>query len=179
MRLFATFILSAMFFAASALPGSAQNASARTPLGPATIEASQSENGIRLNIAVAGAEPQVFDGVGEALVPLRAGNRSGPILVLDIDRDGIDEIFVRTSVRERGLLLVFRWDATTNGYAPVNFTEDTGAPKQYLLVHLSQPVTVNGNVVEANHDSNEGGRKRLRVFRYRWDGTGFAQSTDH
>lgn len=179
MRFFATFLLSATFFAAATLPGSAQEASARTPLGAAAISTGQSENGIRLSIAVAGAEPQVFDGIGEALVPLRAGNRSGPLLVLDIDRDGIDEVFVRTSVQQRGLLLVFRWDAGTNGYAPVSFTEDTGAPKQYLIVHLSQPVSVNGNVVEANHDSNEGGRKRLRVFRYRWNGTGFAQSTDH
>lgn len=179
MRFFALFLLSAMVFAVSATPGSAQETSARTPLGPATIEMSQSENGIRLNIAVAGAEPQVFDGVGEALVPLRAGNRSGPVLVLDIDRDGIDEIFVRTSVQQRGLLLVFRWNAAANAYAPVSFTEDTGAPKQYLIVHLSQPVTVNGNTVEANHDGNEGGRKRLRVFRYRWDGTGFAQTVDH
>lgn len=179
MRFLAIFVISAMAFVASAAPGGAQEASARTPLGPATIKTGQSENGIRLNIAVAGAEPQVFDGIGEALVPLRAGNRSGSILALDIDRDGIDEIFVRTSVRERGLLLVFRWDPAANGYAPVSFTEETGAPKQYLLVHLSQPVTVKGNTIEANHDSSEGGRKRLRVFRYRWDGAGFTQTTDH
>lgn len=179
MRLFASFVLSATLFAASALPGAAQEASARTPLGAAAITASQSDNGIRLSIAVAGAEPQVFDGVGEALVPLRTGNRSGPILVLDIDRDGIDEIFVRTSVQARGLVLVFRWDEGANGYAPVRFTEDAGAPKQYLVVHLSQAVTVNGNVIEANHDSHDGGRKRLRLFRYRWDGAAFVQTTDH
>jgi hypothetical protein len=158
---------------------SAQETVARTPQGAAAIEATQSENGIRLTISVAGGEPQVFDGVGEALVPLRAGNRTNAVIALDIDRDGVDEIFVRTSAQNRGVLIVFRWDAGAREYAPVTFAEDTGAPKPYLFVHLSQPVLVNGNTVEANHDSTDGGRKRLRVFRYRWNGTGFEQTTDH
>jgi hypothetical protein len=46
-------------------------------------------------------------------------------------------------------------------------------------VHLSQPVSVNGTTVEVNFDSTDGGRKRLRVFRYRWNGNGFEQTTDH
>ncbi len=179
MRFLAAFFLALTLGAAAGTPLAAQTISARTPLGPATIDATPSENGIRLTIAVAGSEPQVFDGVGEALVPLRAGNRSEPVLALDVDRDGIDEIFLRTSAQQRGVLLVFRWDSSANGYAPVSFTEDTGAPKQYLIVHLSQPVSVKGDSIEANHDSNEGGRKRLRVFRYKWTGAGFQQSTDH
>lgn len=158
---------------------SAQQIVARTSQGAAAVETEQSENGVRLSISLRGAEPQVFDGVGEALVPLRAGNRSSAVIAFDIDRDGIDEIFVRTTSQQRGVLIVFRWDAGSNEYAPVTFAEDTGAPKPYLLVHSSQPVSVNGNVVEANHDSNEGGRKRLRVFRYRWNGSGFEQTTDH
>jgi len=157
----------------------AQQIVARTPQGAAAIETTQNESGVRLTISVTGAEPQVFDGVGDGLVPLRAGNRSGAVIAFDIDRDGIDEIFVRTSTQQRGVLIVFRWDAGSNEYAPVTFAEDTGAPKPYLIVHLSQPVSVNGNVVEANHDSNDGGRKRLRVFRYRWNGSGFEQTTDN
>jgi hypothetical protein len=159
---------------------SAQQISARTPQGAALVETEQTEQGVRLTIAVAGAEPQIFDGVGDALVPLRAGNRSGPVIALDIDRDGVDEIFVRTSSQgQRGVLIVFRWDAGASQYAPVTFAEDTGSPKPYLIVHVTQSVSVNGNVVEANHDSTDGGRKRLRVFRYRWNGGGFEQTTDH
>jgi hypothetical protein len=158
---------------------SAQEIAARTPQGAALIATEQSENGVRLTITVADAEPQTFDGVGDGLVPLRAGNRSGAVLAFDIDRDGIDEIFVRTTAQQRGVLIVFRWNSTANEYAPVTFTEDTGTPKSYLIVHVSQPVSVNGTTIEANHDSTDGGRKRLRVFRYRWNGGGFEQTTDH
>ncbi len=180
MRLPAVLFLSALVSGLGLSSLTAQEITARTTRGMASVETAQSENGIRLTIAVSGAEPQVFDGVGDMLVPLRAGNRSAPILALDIDRDGIDEIFVRTSARgQRGVLIVFRWDAGANEYAPVTFAEDTGSPKPYLIVHLSQPVSVSGNVVEANHDSNDGGRQRLRVFRYRWNGNGFEQTTDH
>lgn len=160
-------------------PASAQQITARTPLGAAAIETMQTENGVQLSISVASAEPQVFDGVGDGLVPMRAGNRTGPVIAFDIDRDGIDEIFVRTSTKGRGVLIVFRWDTSANEYAPATFAEDTGSPKPYLLVHLSQPVSVNGTVVEANHDSVVGGRKRLRVFRYRWTGNGFQQTADN
>jgi hypothetical protein len=168
-----------LLFTASA--AHTQSLSARGPDGAAVaIETSQGEKGVQLTIAIGDGEPQVFDGIGDALVALRAGNRSGPVLAFDVDRDGIDEIFVRTSLQgQRGLLLVFRWDAAANQYAPVSFTQDTGAPKSYLFVHLSQPVSVNGNVIEANHDSADSGRMRLRVFRYRWNGQGFAQTTDH
>lgn len=172
-------LFSVLLTSAVASPASAQQLVARTPLGVATIETSQSENGIQLTIAIPGTEPQVFDGVGEALVPIRAGARSGPVLALDIDRDGIDEIFVRSSSQQRGVLIVFRWDATENHYLPVNFSEDAGAPKPYLLVHLSQPVLVNGTTIEANNDSVVGGRTRQRVLRYRWNGEGFEQATDH
>ena len=158
---------------------SAQQITARTPQGAVAVETEQSENGVRLTISLGNAAPQVFDGVGEALVPLRAGRQSGPVVAFDIDRDGIDEIFVRTSSQNRGVLIVFRWDIGTNEFAPVTFTEDTGAPKPYLFVHLSQPVSVNGNTIEANHDSVDNGRKRLRLFRYRWTGDGFEQTTDH
>ncbi len=158
---------------------SAQQIVARTPQGSAAVEATQTENGIQLSISLAGGEPQVFDGVGEALVPLRAGSRSAPVISFDIDRDGTDEIFVRTSSQQRGVLLVFRWDAGTNQYAPVTFREETGAPKPYLFVHVSQPVSLNGTTIEANHDSTDGGRKRLRVFRYRWTGNGFEETSDH
>lgn len=158
---------------------SAQEIAARTPQGAAAVVTEQSENGVRLTITVAGAEPQVFDGVGDALVPLRAGNRSGAVLALDIDRDGTDEIFIRTSAQQRGVLIVFRWDQAANEYVPVTFAEDTGAPKPYLIVHVSQPVSVKGSTVEANHDSTDGGRKRLRVFRYRWNGNSYEQTTDH
>jgi hypothetical protein len=178
MRRLIAFLSPALIFIAIT-SASAQQIVARTPQGAAAIETTQSENGVRLTISVSGAEPQLFDGVGDGLVPLRAGNRSGAVIAFDIDRDGIDEIFVRTSTQQRGVLIVFRWDAGSNEYAPVTFAEDTGAPKPYLIVHLSQPVSVNGNVVEANHDSNDGGRKRLRVFRYRWNGSGFEQTTDH
>lgn len=179
MRLTVACLLSALFLAALPPALAAQELTARTPRGIATIETAQGENGVRLTISAANAEPQIFDGVGDALVPLRAGNRSGPVLALDIDRDGVDELFVRTSRAQRGLLIVFRWDAAAGDYAPVTFSEDGGAPKPYLLVHLTQPVSVNGNVIEANHDSTDGGRKRLRVFRYRWNGSGFEQTTDH
>jgi hypothetical protein len=159
----------------------AQTLSARGPDGAAVmIEAGQGEKGVQLTIAIGDGEPQVFDGIGDALVPLRAGNRSSPVIAFDVDRDGIDEIFVRTSLQgQRGLLLVFRWSAAAGQYVPVSFTEDTGAPKSYLFVHLSQPVSVNGSVIEANHDSADSGRMRLRVFRYRWNGQGFAQTTDN
>lgn len=173
------FSLSSALLLMAATSASAQQIVARTPQGAAAVETTQSENGVRLTIAVTGAEPQIFDGVGEALVPLRAASRTSPVIALDIDRDGIDEIFIRTSAQQRGVLLVFRWDAAANEYAPVTFTEDTGAPKPYLIVHVTQPVSVNGNVVEANHDSNDNGRKRLRVFRYRWNGSGFEQTTDN
>jgi hypothetical protein len=179
MRLSVALLLSVLLAGAGSGPLAAQEIAARTPQGVAQIGAAPGENGIRLTIALAGAEPQLFDGIGEALVPLRAGNRSAQLLAIDIDRDGIDEIFVRTMQGQRGVLLVFRWDAGSNGYAPVTFTEDTGAPKPYLIVHQSQPVSVNGAIIEANHDSFEGGRKRLRVFRYRWNGAGFEQNTDH
>lgn len=164
-----------------AVPGAnAQTLSARGANGATVaVETGQSEKGVQLSITVGDSEPQLFDGVGDALVPLRAGNRSGPVVAFDIDRDGIDEIFVRSSSQQRGVLIVFRWDAAANEYAPVTFTEDTGAPKSYLFVHRSQPVLVSGNMIEANHDSSEGGRKRLRVFRYRWNGSGFEQTTDH
>jgi hypothetical protein len=179
MRRLAALLVSALLLIAAVSPASAQEIVARTPQGAAAIETMQSENGVRLTIAVTGAEPQVFDGVGEALVPMRAGNRSGPVIVLDIDRDGVDEIFVRSSAQQRGVLIVFRWDASSSQYAPVMFTEDAGAPKSYLFVHLSQPVSVSGTTVEVNFDSTDGGRKRLRVFRYRWNGNGFEQTTDH
>ncbi len=178
MRRLIGFLMPALLLAASSSL-SAQEATARTPQGAAAVSAEQSESGVRLTIAVSGAEPQVFDGVGDGLVPMRAGNRSAPVIAFDIDRDGIDEIFIRTSSQQRGVLIVFRWNAAANEYAPVTFAEDTGSPKPYLIVHLSQPVSVNGTTVEANHDSTDGGRKRLRVFRYRWNGNGFEQSTDH
>lgn len=178
MRLVA-FILPALLLIAATTSSPAQQIVARTPQGAANVETTQGETGVRLTIATAGGEPQIFDGVGEALVSLRAGNRSGPVVAFDIDRDGIDEIFVRTSAQQRGVLIVFRWDAAANEYAPVTFAEDTGSPKPYLFVHLSQAVTVNGTTVEANHDSVSAGRKRLRVFRYRWNGSGFEQTTDH
>jgi hypothetical protein len=176
-RLFALLIPALLVGAVSS--ASAQQVVARTPAGAATIETEQSENGVRLTIAVAGAQPQVFDGMGEALVPMRAGKRSGPVLAFDIDRDGIDEIFFRSSAQQRGVVIVFRWDASANQYVAATFTEDSSAPKTYLFVHLSQPVSVNGNTLEANFDSNDGGRKRLRVFRYRWSGNGFEQETSH
>lgn len=179
MRRLQAFFAAALLLGAAGASASAQQITARTPQGAAAVEASQSEAGVRLTITFGGAEPQIFDGVGDALVPLRAGNRSGPIIALDIDRDGIDEIFVRTSAQERGVLIVFRWDATSGQYAPVTFAESTGSPKSYLLVDLSQPVSVNGTTVEANHDAVVGGRKRLRVFRYRWTGSGFQETTDH
>jgi hypothetical protein len=179
MRHFSALLAFAFVLAATFSTASAQDVTARTPQGAAAVSVEQSENGVRLTITVAGAEPQVFDGVGDALVPLRAGNRSGAVLAIDIDRDGVDEIFIRTSSQQRGVLIVFRWDAGANEYAPVTFTEDTGGPKSYLIVHLSQPVSVSGTVVEANHDSTNGGKKRLRVFRYRWNGGGFEQTTDH
>jgi hypothetical protein len=178
MRRFIALLVPALVLIA-ATSASAQQVVARNPQGSATVETTQSENGVQLTISVGSAEPQVFDGVGDALVTLRAGNRTAPVIALDIDRDGVDEIFVRTSSQQRGVLIVFRWNAGANEYAPVTFTEDTGAPKPYLLVHLSQPVAVSGDIVEANHDSTDGGRKRLRVFRYRWNGNGFAQTTDH
>lgn len=180
MRRLASFVLPALLLVAAPAALSAQEISARTPRGAAAVETMQSENGVRVTISVAGTEPQIFDGVGDALVPLRAGNRSMPVIVLDIDRDGIDEIFIRTSTQgQRGVLIVLRWDAGANEYAPVTFSEDTGAPKPYLIVHLSQPVAIKGDVIEANHDSTDGGRKRLRQFRYRWDGSGFTQTTDN
>jgi hypothetical protein len=179
MRRLIALLVPAFVLIVAASSASAQQIVARTPQGAAAVETAQSENGIQLTIAVTGVEPQVFDGVGEALVPLRAGNRSGAVIAFDIDRDGIDEIFVRTSSQQRGVLIVFRWDAGTNQYVPVTFAEDTGSPKPYLIVHLSQPVSVNGTIVEANHDSSDGGRKRLRVFRYRWNGSGFEQTTDN
>jgi hypothetical protein len=159
-RLFALLIPALLVGAISS--AYAQQVVARTPAGAATIET-----------------PQVFDGMGEALVPMRAGNRSGPVLAFDIDRDGIDEIFFRSTSQQRGVVIVFRWDASANQYVAAAFTEDSGAPKTYLFVHLSQPVSVNGNTLEANFDSNDGGRKRLRVFRYRWTGNGFEQETSH
>ena len=179
MRRLIALLVSVFVLATAASSVSAQQIVARTPQGAATVETTQSENGVQLTISITGAEPQVFDGVGEALVPLRAGNRSGAVIAFDIDRDGIDEIFVRTSSQQRGVLIVFRWDAGANQYVPATFAEDTGSPKPYLIVHLSQPVSVNGTVVEANHDSSDGGRKRLRVFRYRWNGNGFEQTTDN
>lgn len=171
--------LSVLLFAASG--ANAQSLEARAVGGAAAIvEAGPSENGVKLTIAVAGREPQVFDGVGDALVPLRASGRSGPLLALDIDRDGIDEIFIRTSTQGRaGVLIVFRWDAASGAYAPVTFTEDTGGAKPYLMVDLSQPVSINGAVIEANHDKVDNGRTRYRVFRYRWNGNGFAASADN
>lgn len=178
MRLLSLIASTALFLMAASF-AQAQEISARTPNGQATVETTQTEGGVRLSISVAGTEPQVFDGVGDALVPLKAGPKTGPVVALDIDRDGVDEIFVRTSAQQRGVLIVFRWDAATNEYAPVNFAEDTGAPKPYLIVHATQPVSVNGGVVEVNFDSNDGGRKRLRVFRYRWNGAGFTQTTDN
>ena len=176
MRILLTLVLLLAAHAAGA-----QTLTARGANGAAVeIETGQSEKGVQLSISVAGGEPQLFDGIGDALVPLRAGNRSGPVIALDVDRDGIDEIFVRTSLQgQRGLLLVFRWNAAANQYVPVSFSEDTGTAKSYLFVHLSQPVLVNGNVIEANHDSSDGGRVRLRVFRYRWNGQGFAQTADN
>lgn len=175
-----TAFLSPLLLMIAVNAASAQQITARTPQGVAAIEATRSENGVQLTISVAGAEPQVFDGVGDALVPLRAGNRTAPLIALDIDRDGLDEIFVRTSAQgQRGVLIVFRWDTAANEYAPVSFTEDTGSPKPYLIVHFTQPVSINGNLIEANHDSSDGGRKRQRVFRYRWNGNGFTQTTDN
>lgn len=144
------------------------------------VETGQSEKGVILSISPAGFEPQVFDGVGDMLVPLRAGNQTGAVLALDIDRDGIDEIFVRSSQGgQQGVLIVFRWDGSAGQYVPVNFVEDIGTTRPYLMVHVSQPVSVNGITVEANHDKTDNGRTRLRVFRYRWDGNGFAQTTDN
>jgi hypothetical protein len=178
MHRFVVFAFSAFLLGTAADTLSAQEISARTPQGPASVQTEQTEQGVRLTIALAGAEPQVFDGVGDALVPLRAGNRTAPVIVLDIDGDGADEIFVRTSTQgQRGVLIVFRWNGAE--FAPVPFREDTGAQKSYLIVHLTQPVSVRGDTIEANHDSSDGGRKRLRVFRYRWNGDGFAQTTDH
>jgi len=159
----------------------AQTLTARGANGAAVeIETGQGEKGVQLSITTAGGEPQLFDGIGDTLVPLRAGNRSGAVIAFDVDRDGIDEIFIRTSLQgQRGLLLVFRWNASANQYLPVRFSEDAGAPKSYLFVHLSQPVSVSGNVIEANFDSSDSGRTRLRVFRYRWNGDGFAQTADN
>lgn len=160
----------------------AQSVNARAGGGAvATVETVEGENGVRLTIAVAGREPQVFDGVGDALVPLRANGRAAPVFAIDIDRDGVDEIFVRTSAQGKaGVLLVFRWDAASGNYAPVSFTEDGGGAKPYLMVDLAQPVSVNGPTVEVNHDKIEpGGRTRYRVSRYRWDGSGFAHSGDN
>lgn len=179
MRRSAAFLvpLLALAFAPAA---AAQEASARTPLGTAQIETATGENGIRLSITVSGTEPQIFDGIGETLVPLRAGNRSGPVIALDIDRDGIDEIFVRTTVPgNRGVLIVFRWNASGNHYEATNFSESTGAPKQYLIVNATQPVTVNGTTVEAQNDSHVGGRLRQRISRYRWNGAGFDATADN
>lgn len=177
-RLFAL-LIPALFLTAAVSHASAQQVVARTPQGAATVETEQNENGVRLTIAVAGTAPQVFDGMGEALVPMRAGNRSGPVVAFDIDRDGVDEIFFRSSAQQRGVVIVFRWDASAKQYVAATFTEDTGGPKTYLFVHLTQPVSVNGTTLEANFDSNDGGRKRLRVFRYRWTGDGFQQETSH
>ncbi len=170
------FVLSAVISSAAS---HAQQIAARTPLGTAAVETGQTESGVQLTVSVTGAEPQIFDGVGDALVPMRAGGRSAPVIAVDIDRDGIDEIFVRTSSQQRGVLIVFRWDASSNSYAPVTFAESTGSPKPYLIVHLSQLVSVSGTTIEANHDSVVSGRKRQRLFRYRWTGEGFEQTTDH
>jgi hypothetical protein len=174
------FALFAMLLALPAAPLSAQEITARTTQGPARVEAAPGENGLRLSITLAAGEPQVFDGVGEALVPLRAGNQTAPLIALDIDRDGIDEIFLRTTVPlQRGVLIVFRWNTGGSYYEAVNFTEDTGSPKPYLIVNMTQPVTVKGNVVEAQNDAHVGGRLRQRISRYRWNGAGFEYTPDN
>jgi hypothetical protein len=170
------------FFLATLLAASSAHAQAIPARGPGgaavAVDSTNTENGVAITISVAGHEPQKLEGVGNALVPLKAGNRNAPIVAADIDGDGVDEILIRTSTGNAGVLLVLRWNAAVNAYAPVPFTED-GAQKRFLMVDLSQPVSFNGKVIEANHDKFESGRMRLRVSRYRWDGSGFTYGADN
>lgn len=141
-----------------------------------------SGEGVVLEFALPGGRTQSFPRLGERLVALdgKAGGKA--LLSLDIDRDGVDEIFLRGLVPpQTGAVVGFRWNAASGEFAPIEFTNDRDQTTKYLVVDGALPVMIDSSgMIEAQFVSERrDGRKSYHVARYRWSGKGFSQSPDN
>jgi hypothetical protein len=139
-------------------------------------------SGVTLEIALPDGRKQTLAGLGEELIPLGGKPGDKALMVLDIDNDGIDEIFVRVSMPPQlGTLIVFRWNSQYGEFAPVEFTDERDQKSRFLAVDFALPVSIDpSGKIEAQFVSERAdGRKSHYVARYRWSGDGYVQSADN
>src|SRR5262249_59924799 len=122
------FVLAIVFLFSGALAAAAQNATATVRLAPgqtATVTAIRSTGELaRLEIALP-KSTQRFQGIGEQLLPIKAGGKDSIIVAADLNGDGIDEILVHGSVSADSSALIWcRWDAQRHEFLPVYFSGD-------------------------------------------------------
>lgn len=167
------------FAAAQSNDVSARIGQGRAAKASATIAPSE---GVTLEFALPDGRTQSFPRLGEQLVALD-GTASGRALVaLDIDRDGVDEIFLRGLVPPKtGAVVGFRWNAATGEFEPIDFTNDRDRTTKFLVVDAALPVVIDpSGTIEAQYMSErQDGRKSYHVARFRWTGKGYSQSADN
>ena len=181
-RAFAVGLL--LFSGASTASAQTIDASARTGAGQSAklSAAAVPGSGVTLEIALPDGRKQTLAGLGEELTPLGGKPGDKALMVLDIDNDGIDEIFVRVAMPPQlGTLIVFRWNSVYGEFAPVEFTDERDQKSRFLAVDFALPVSIDpSGKIEAQFVSERAdGRKSYYVARYRWSGNGYVQSADN
>src|SRR5262249_6023853 len=126
---------------------------------------------------------QRFEGIGEQLLPIKAGGKDSIIVAADLNGDGIDEILVHGSVTaDSTALIVYRWDAQRHEFLPVDFSgdnQDEGKP--FLFVEAGSIVSLDraGVIEVASTRTDQSGRTNNFIERYRWDGDGLKYVADN
>ncbi len=138
------------------------------------------EDGVLLEIEIPGATPQSFPRMGLRLISI-GGNGDRGLIARDLDRDGIDEIILRGVVPQRSAVVVLRWDASANEYAPVDFTDDRDRTSKFMIADPELPVRISaaGEIEAEFETTRQDGRKSHHVARYKWDGRGYTHSASN
>ena len=186
MRKIAAFALAGLLWAGASPLASAQSAGATAKIGEgqtAKVSAAPVPGaGVLLEIALPGGRTQSFLNLGERPVALSGKPGEAALIVFDIDRDGVDEIFFRGLVPpQTGAVVALRWNAASGEYQPIEFTDDRDRTTKYLVVDAALPVAIDeAGRIEAQHVAlRQDGRKSYFVTRYRWTGKGYRQSADN
>ena len=178
-------IMAGALAAASAQSSGAETADAVARIGggqTVKISAAPDAGVILLEFALPGEKKQSFPNLGTELVSFSGKPDDKALIALDIDGDGIDEIFLRALVPpQTGAMVVFRWNATLGEYEPVEFTNDRDQKTKFLVVDPVLPVSIEpAGMIEAQFVSTRAdGRKSHYIARYRWSGKGYRQSADN
>jgi hypothetical protein len=129
-------LLAGAVAAASAQSPSAQSAGASARIGggqTVKVSAAPDAGAIVLEFALPAEKKQSFPNLGTELVPLSGKPDGKALIALDIDGDGIDEIFLRALVPpQTGAMVAFRWSPARDEYEPIEFTNDRDQKTKFL-----------------------------------------------